>query len=117
VAERKTTKDEAAVLAKIASWPDPYRGIGERLHEVVMASVPELKPKLWYGAPGYGKGGPTLCFFRHDDGTMSFGLTEKAHLSVDEGATDLLIPSAWVVTELDRATEERIAAIVRKGAG
>jgi hypothetical protein len=48
---------------------------------------------------------------------MSFGLTEKANNPVEEAATDQLMGSAWLLTELDEATEERIAAIVRKAAG
>lgn len=108
----KERKAEADVLAKIADWPKPYRGMGERIHEIVVASVPELRAKLWYGMPGYARGGPVLCFFRVDD-YMTFGLTEKANLSVAPDATDQLIASAWFLKALDGATEERIAAIVR----
>ena len=120
MAEKKQTKkqadDEAAVLAKIASWPDPYREIGGRIHEIVLESVPALRPKLWYGAAGYAISGPVQIFFRVDE-YMSFGLTEKANIAVDDGAGDLLIESAWFIKELDAATEKRIAAIVRKAVG
>lgn len=120
MAEKKQTKkqadDEAAVLAKIASWPDPYREIGQRIYQIVLGAVPALRPKLWYGAAGYAVSGPVQIFFRVDQ-YMSFGLTEKAQLSVDDGASDLLIESAWFITKLDEPTEERIAAIVRKAAG
>lgn len=118
MADKKTKKGAdgaAAVLEKIAAWPDPYRAMGERIHEIILDSVPELRPRLWYGMPGYAKGGPVLCFFRVDE-YMSFGLTEKANISVEDGATDQLIESAWFLTELDGATEERISAIVRKAA-
>lgn len=115
----RTEKDaaaEAEVLAKIAAWPAPYKKMGERIHEIILESVPEFRAKLWYGMPGYTKGGPVLCFFRVDD-YMTFGLTEKANLAVAADATDQLIDSAWFLTKLDLATEERIAAIVRKAAG
>ncbi|MBX3000442.1 MAG: DUF1801 domain-containing protein [Caldilineaceae bacterium] len=114
-AKKKTTKadDEAAVKEKIAAMPEPYRQIGERLHEIILRSDPALQPRVWYGMPGYAKSGPVLCFFRVDD-YMTFGLTEKADFSLEEGATDKLMPSSWFFTELDDATEERIAAIVRK---
>lgn len=107
----KELKAEADVLAKVAAWPEPYKGMGERIHEIVVASVPELRAKLWYGMPGYARGGPVLCFFRVDD-YMTFGLTEKANLSVAANATDQLIDSAWFLKKLDRATEARIATIV-----
>ena len=113
---KKAADDEAAVLAKIADWPEPYQAIGERIHQIIVEAVPELCPRLWYGMPGYAKGGPVLLFFRVDD-VMSFGLTEKANISHDEDATDQLIESAWFLTKLDKPTEERIAAIVRKAAG
>lgn len=110
---KKATADEKAVLAKIDSWPAAQAKIGRRLHELILDAVPELRPKLWYGAAGYGKGGPTLVFFRLDE-RFSFGLTEKASVAVEEGAPDLLIGSAWYLTELDEPTEARIVEIVKK---
>ncbi len=107
---------EAAVLSKIAAWPDPYAAMGERIHQIIIETVPELRPRLWYGMPGYAKSGPVLLFFNVEE-RMSFGLTEKANTSLDEGATDQLIASAWFLTALDKPTEARIAAIVRKAAG
>lgn len=109
--------DEAAVLAKIAAMPEPFRAMGERIHALILSSVPELRPRVWYGMPGYAKGGPVLCFFRVDDKFMTFGLTEKANFSLEEGATDKLMGAAWFFTELDEATEARLAAIVRKAVG
>lgn len=120
MADRTTTKaadDAAAVIAKIATFPEPYRAISRRVHEVILDSVPELRPRLWYGMPGYARGGPVLCFFRVDAGVMSFGLTEKANHSVADGASDQLMACAWFLETLDTPTEERIAAIVRAAAG
>ncbi len=37
------------VLAKIAEMQGTDRVLGERLHTVIMASVPDLSPRLWYG--------------------------------------------------------------------
>ena len=105
---------EAEVLEKIAAMPEPFRGMGERLHALIGRSVPELRPRVWYGMPGYALDGPVLCFFRTDEGYMTFGLTEKVNLSVEEGAPDRLMGCAWFFTELDDATEARLAEIVRK---
>ncbi len=55
---KKASDDAAAVIEKIAGLPEPHRAIGERVHEVILESVPELRPKLWYGMPGYTRGGP-----------------------------------------------------------
>ena len=56
----------------------PHAAIGERLHEIIMETAPELKPRLWYGMPGYAKDGPVLVFFRKD-AYGTFGITEKSN--------------------------------------
>lgn len=88
--------------------------MGERLHDIITSNMPDLKPRLWYGMPGYAKGGPVLCYFRMDDNLMTFGLTEKVNFIIEEGATDRLMASAWYFTELDDATEASLTDIVRK---
>lgn len=114
---RRTKPDpETEVLAKIAEMPEPYRAMGERLHALILRSAPQLRARLWYGMPGYAKNGPVLCFFRLDE-YMTFGLTEKARFCLEPDATDKLMPSAWFFTELDDATEAKIAEIVRKAVG
>ena len=45
---------------------------------------------------------------------MTFGFTQEAGLTREEGASHQLIESAWYFTALDDATEARISAIVRK---
>ncbi len=112
----KKVDDEAAVLAKIAGMA-PFEDMARRLHELIVQSAPELTPRLWYGMPGYAKtkSSPVICFFRLDD-YMTFGLTEKANLTPDDGAPDCMIGSAWFLTGLDEATEKRIAAIVKRAA-
>ena len=109
---KKDADNLAAVLAKIAAWREPYNAIGGRLHEIIMAADPDLKPRPWYGMPGYAKDGPVLVFFRVDD-YMTFGLTEKARFTIADGATDKLMACAWFFTTLDDATEAKVADIVR----
>jgi hypothetical protein len=106
---------EAAVLAKIAAMPAPYRAMGERLHALILRSAPALQPTLYYGMPWYAKGGKRVCFFRADK-YMTFGLTEEANLTREEGAPHQLLESAWYFSALDDATEAKLSAIVRKAA-
>lgn len=108
---------DAAVLEKIAAMPEPFKSMGERVHALVMRSVPALQPRLWYGMPAYAKAGATVCFFRADKKYMTFGFTQEAGLASEEGAPDQLIESSWYFTALDDATEARLSAIVRKVAG
>jgi hypothetical protein len=112
--ETKTADGEAEVLEKIAAMRAPYRAMGERIHALILKSAPGLQPRVWYGMPGYAKGGPVLCFFRVDEKYMTFGLTEKANHIREAGAPDQLMASAWFFNALDEATEARISTIVRR---
>ena len=106
---------EAAVLAKIAAMPAPYRAMGERLHALILRSAPALQPTLYYGMPWYAKDGKRVCFFRADK-YMTFGLTEEANLTREEGAPHQLLASAWYFAALDDSTEAKLSAIVRTAA-
>ena len=106
---------KAAVLAKIAAMPAPYRAMGERLHALILRSAPALQPTLYYGMPWYAKDGKRVCFFRADK-YMTFGLTEEANLTREEGAPHQLLASAWYFTALDDPTEAKLSAIVRTAA-
>ena len=65
--------------------------------------------------PGTQKDGPVLCFFRADN-YMTFGLTEKANFTIEEGAPDQLMACAWFFTVLDAVTEAKLSDIVRVAA-
>lgn len=109
----KTAKDLQAVVDKIAGMPEPYATIGARLHETILGAGPKLKPRIWYGMPGYatGRSTPVLVFFRLDDGVMTLGVSEKATVEREPGST--LRPCAWTLDELDDATAEKVAELVR----
>lgn len=100
------------MLAKIAALPEPWRGMGERLHALILRSAPALRPTVWYGMPGYAKDGKTVCFFRADRKYMTFGFTQEADLTRAEGAPHQLIECAWYLTALDDAAEARLSGIV-----
>jgi hypothetical protein len=111
----KQADGAAAALEKIAAMPQPYRAMGERIHSLVLQSAPQLQPTTWYGMPAYAKDGKVVCFFRADT-YMTFGLTDKANLALEEGAPHQLRGSAWFFTALDDATEAELSAIVRRAA-
>ncbi|MFI6659211.1 iron chaperone [Streptomyces sp. NPDC050523] len=112
----KAAEDEAAVLAKIAEMQDSDRVMAERIHAVVKASAPHLAPKLWYGMPAYAKDGKVVCFFqsarKFNARYATFGFNDSAHL--DDGT---MWPTAFALTEVTAAGEERIAALVERAAG
>jgi hypothetical protein len=65
--------------------------------------------------PGYAKDGPCVFFFRADE-YMTFGLTDKANFTREEGVPHQLMESEWFFTALDDATEAKLSAIVLKAA-
>lgn len=106
---------EKALLEKIAQMQQPDRGMAERIHAVVRASVPELAATTWYGMPAYARNGKIVCFFqpaqKFKARYATFGFSDTARL--DDGT---MWPTAFAVTELTAADEARIGALVKKAA-
>ena len=106
---------EAVVLAKIAQMPEPDRTMGKRLHAIIMASVPTLAPRLWYGMPAYAKDDKVVCHFqpasKFKTRYATLGFSDKAKL--DDG---VMWPNAFALKGLTAAEEARIAALVKKAA-
>jgi len=107
---------EQDVLAKIAQLDEPDHSMAERIHAIITATAPELSPRTWYGSPAYAKDGNVVCFFQERAKFKvryaTLGFSDKAHL--DDGT---MWPSAYALTELTPADEERIAALVKKALG
>jgi uncharacterized protein YdhG (YjbR/CyaY superfamily) len=114
--ESKSAAGESDLLAKIAEMAEPDRAMAERIHAIVKASAPELTPRTWYGMPAYAKGGKVVCFFqpalKFKSRYATFGFNDTAKL--DDGA---MWPTAFALTELTAAAEERIGALVKQAAG
>jgi uncharacterized protein YdhG (YjbR/CyaY superfamily) len=105
--------EESALLAKIAEMPEPDRVMAERLHTLITASAPALTPRLWYGMPAYAKDGKVVCFFqgayKFKSRYATLGFDDSANL--DDGE---MWPTAFALTGLTPAVEERIGALVKK---
>jgi uncharacterized protein YdhG (YjbR/CyaY superfamily) len=104
---------ESEVLAKIAELPESDRAMAKQIHAVVMASAPDLSPRLWYGMPAYAKDGKIVCHFqsaqKFKTRYATIGFSDAAHL--DEGN---MWPNAFALTKLTAADEARIGALVKK---
>jgi uncharacterized protein YdhG (YjbR/CyaY superfamily) len=115
--EEQRVAGEADVRAKIAEMPEDDRAMAARIHELVLASAPELVPRTFYGMPAYAKDGKVICFFQAKSkfkvryGTLGF----QPDARLDE--KDDMWPTAFAVTNLGPANEKRIAALVKKAAG
>lgn len=113
-ASKNRAEGEKAVLAAIAEMPEKERAMAQRIHAIVTASAPDLLPKTWYGMPAYAnKDGKVVCFFqgaqKFNTRYSTLGFNESANL--DDG---VMWPTAFALTDLTPAEEERIAALVRK---
>jgi len=108
-------KGDAAVLAKLADAPAPYREIAERLHQIIRESAPGLEPIVRWGLPFYTRGGKDVCYIKPDKDFVAFGFGEVVNPAYEAGAH--MHPIAWTITSLDEATEARIGALVTKAAG
>ncbi|MEU7028136.1 DUF1801 domain-containing protein [Streptomyces sp. NPDC015232] len=111
----KAAEAEAEVLAKIAELPDADRALAERIHALVRTAAPALAPRLWYGMPAYAKDGKVLCFFqpasKFKARYATLGFNDVAAL--DEG---MMWPTAFALTGLDPAVEDRITALLKTAA-
>lgn len=104
---------EGAVLAKIATLPQPDRALAERLHALVKATAPSLSPRTWYGMPAYAKDGSVVCFFQYGSKFKTrystLGFSDKAKL--DDGR---MWPTVFALKELTADEEARIVALIKK---
>lgn len=115
-AQQNREESTRAQLDKIAEFPQPDRGLAERIHAIVTETAPELTPKLWYGMPGYAKDGKILCFFqpadKFDARYATFGFNDIATL--DDGP---MWPTSFAIVEMTDAVEKTIAERVKRAVG
>ena len=106
---------EAMLLEKIAAMKEPDRGMAKRIHALVKANAPTLSPTTWYGMPAYTKDGKAVLFFqdkaKFKARYATLGFNGPANL--DDGE---MWPTSFALTAMSRATEAKIAALVKKAA-
>lgn len=110
---RTPAEGERLVLRKIAEMQDLDRALAERVHAIVKAAAPDLFPKTFYGMPAYAKNGKVVIFFKPGQKFKmryaELGFTVQAKL--DEGR---MWPTAFALTAVTPAEEQRIVALVEK---
>ncbi|WP_119697171.1 DUF1801 domain-containing protein [Microbacterium halotolerans] len=110
----KDEKNLTQVIDKIAKMDEPRRSVVRRVHDVIVAAAPTLKPRIWYGMPAYAVSAstPALVTLRNDE-RLNLALTEKVDFRPAGGADGALMPAAWYFETVDEVTEKRIVEIIR----
>ena len=104
---------EAAVLEKIAKMRPSDRAMAERIHAIVKATAPDLKPRTWYGMPAYTRNDKVVCHFQ-DAGKFkvryaTLGFSDQAKL--DDGS---MWPVVFALTQVTAAEEAKIVALLKR---
>ncbi|HET7170292.1 MAG TPA: DUF1801 domain-containing protein [Gaiellales bacterium] len=117
--ERERAEGLAMLEESLARMPADDRAMGERIHELISAAVPDLVPKTYYGMPAYataGKNGKVIGFYKAKSKFKvrysTFGFQPDAKL--DDGE---MWPTEFAVTKLTPAVEQRLVALVKQAAG
>ena len=113
-AEKNKADGEKILLAKVAEFRGKDRAMATRIHEIVKATAPSLRPKTWYGMPAWAnKDGKVVCFFqdaaKFKSRYATFGFSDLAN--IDAGA---MWPTSFALLDLTAAEEKKIAALVKK---
>ena len=117
IQERKAGKSREAgekqIKDALAKMPAESKAMGQRLHELITETAPQLIPRTWYGMPAYASGDDVVLFFRNAEkfkeryATLGFNPSAK----LDEGR---MWPIAFAFTELTAAEEAKVVALVKK---
>jgi uncharacterized protein YdhG (YjbR/CyaY superfamily) len=113
--EEERAQGERDYEDSVARLPEPDRSAARRVDAVVMAAVPALAHKTYYGMPAYASGGNVICWFKNASkfkmryDTLEF--SDKARL--DDGD---IWPASYALKALTPAVESKIAELVRKAA-
>lgn len=104
---------EQDLLAKIAELDEPDRSLATRIHELVGEHAPSFAPRTWYGMPAWGRDGKATVFFqpaaKFKARYATLGFNDDA--AIDDGD---MWPTAYALTALGPAQEERIIELLRR---
>ncbi len=111
--QEQRAEGEKDVRAKIAEMPDDDRAIATRIHEIVLATAPELVPRTFYGMPAYSMDGKVIAFFQSKAKFKvrysTLGFQHDARLDDEQ-----MWPVAFALTKLTPANEKKITELIKK---
>ena len=109
----KKLSGEEQIRIKLAELSEEDRNLAMGVHDLVLATAPQLKPRTWYGMPAYYLDDKVICFFQpagqFKSRYASFGFQEAAKL--DDGE---FWPTSFAITGLNEKTRNLIAGLITK---
>ena len=106
-----------AVLDKIASLDEPDATHVARLHALALEVAPSLRPRLFYGSPAYANAEGKVLFFYQERAKFKARYGNLAFFDGSQLDDGTMWGTAFAVTELSPADEEKVADLVKRAAG
>ena len=111
--EFKKLSGEEQIRIKLAELSQGDQDLAWAIHELVLETAPELKPRTWYGMPAYYLDDKVICFFQPAGQFKvrygTFGFQEAANLDDEQ-----FWPTSFAITGLNEKTRNQIAGLVKK---
>ena len=109
----KKLSGEEQIRIKLEELSQEERDLAWAVHELVLSTAPELKPRTWYGMPAYYVDNKIVCFFqagsKFESRYSTFGFQDAANL--DDGA---FWPTVFAVTAWNDDVKKEITRLVTK---
>jgi uncharacterized protein YdhG (YjbR/CyaY superfamily) len=113
-AQQSASEALQSVLDKIASFEEPDRTNAARIHAIALSVAPALRPKLFYGSPAYANAEGKMLFFYQERARFKLRYGNLAFFEAARLDDGTMWTTAFAITELSKADEERIATLIRK---
>ena len=109
----KKLSGEEQIRIKLEELSQEERDLAWAVHELVLSTAPELKPRTWYGMPAYYVNDTIVCFFqaasKFDSRYSTLGFQDAANL--DDGS---FWPTSFAVTAINDAVKKEITRLVTR---
>ena len=105
--------DEALVQNAISLMTGDDKVIGEKLHEIITTTAPDLYQRTWYGMPAYTKNGKIIAFFRPGKRFGESFVTLGFNNTADWNKGDIWVTN-YAITNISPEVEAEVIALVKK---
>jgi hypothetical protein len=105
--------DEALLQNAISLMTGEDKIIGEKLHQIIMKTAPDLMQRTWYGMPAYSNGSKIVAFFRPGKRFAEPFVTLGFNNTADWNKGDIWVTN-YGITKISPEVEAEIIALIKK---